>query len=97
VRNVSRQPVGEDGGPFERGFPARRVGVLARAVVVEDERANGRPAPASRAAEQAELPAHCERISISAWRSRSTYGSPLTSTATRSILPPVKAYGGSPG
>ena len=33
---------------------------------------------------------YCDLISISASRSRSTYGSPLTSTATRSILPPVK-------
>ena len=38
------------------------------------------------------------RISI-AWasRSRSMYGSPLTSTATRRIVPPVKRYGSVPG
>ena len=30
-------------------------------------------------------------------RSRSTKGSPLTSTATRSMVPPVNRYGGSPG
>ena len=38
------------------------------------------------------------RISIPcASRSRSMYGSPLTSTATRLIVPPVKRYGRSPG
>ncbi len=30
-------------------------------------------------------------------RSRSTYGSPLTSTATRRIVPPVKRHGALPG
>src|SRR5258705_7299834 len=38
------------------------------------------------------------RISISwASRSRSRYGSPLTSTATRLIVPPVNVWGRSPG
>ena len=38
------------------------------------------------------------RISIAAAsRSRSRYGSPLTSTATRRIVPPVNAHGSAPG
>ena len=58
---------------------------------VDDRRARRRVVPGR------QVLAHCDRISISAWRSRSTYGSPLTSTATRLIVPPVKAYGDSPG
>ena len=42
--------------------------------------------------------ARYSRINIPcASRSRSMYGSPLTSTATRLIVPPVKANGRSPG
>jgi hypothetical protein len=38
------------------------------------------------------------RASIAtASRSNSTYGSPLTSTATRRIVPPVNGQGGVPG
>ena len=40
---------------------------------------------------------HWDLISTCACRSRSTYGSPLTSTATRLIVPPVNVYGASPG
>ena len=40
---------------------------------------------------------HSRASIASASRSMSTKGSPLTSTATRLMVPPMKPYGASPG
>ena len=80
-----------DGDPLGRWHVVRPAFSRHTLDEVDDRRARRRVVPGR------QLVGHCERISISAWRSRSTYGSPLTSTATRLIVPPVKAYGGSPG
>jgi len=83
---------GQAGGPSIPGVPRSLILAMIPGPAIEP----GRTTSSRRSSGGTFGP--YSRINMpAASRSRSMYGSPLTSTATRLIVPPVKVYGRSPG